>query len=117
MKNFKERFSIQFSSTDPQHIQAVEILNRQNVRSKAQYLVNAILHYESCSKSPNFNMNSQLDTKAVEAIVNRVLLEKESTLPAPCKVTNDEKITHVPIDEDGLSAIAQSLGSFRNKKP
>lgn len=115
MKNFKERFTIQFSSTDPQHVQAADILNNQNARSKAQYLVNAILHYEFCKETPNYNVSSQLDAKAVEAIVNRVLIEKDK-----CAMTSDYKQmchntdTKPEIDKDAISAIAQSLGSFRN---
>ena len=41
------RFTIQFSRTNPAHIQAAEILNQQGQRGKAQYIANAVLHYEN----------------------------------------------------------------------
>jgi len=71
------RFTIQFSRTDPSHIQVSEILNRQGRRSKAQYIVNAILHYENCGDTPNMRRVSELDIKLIETVVNRILRDKE----------------------------------------
>lgn len=49
-KKDKCKFTIQFSSTDACHLQAVEILNAQG-RRKAQFITNAILHYSNPTKS------------------------------------------------------------------
>ena len=84
----KTKFTLQFSKTDPSHLQVVDILNRQGRRSKAQYLVNAVLHFENCSATPTMQWSSGLDIKMIEAVVNRLLQEKESVETAvPTAVT------------------------------
>ena len=45
------RFTIGFNPGDPSHRQVAELLNRQG-RRKAQFLVNAILHYIHCPETP-----------------------------------------------------------------
>jgi hypothetical protein len=75
-KAFDLRFTIQFSRTDPAHLRAAEILNQQGRRSKAQYLVNAVLHYESCNERPNLQNASVFNEKIIEAVVRRFLREQ-----------------------------------------
>lgn len=76
-KMAETRFTIQFSRTDPSHLQVAEILNRQGRRSKAQYIVNAVLHYENCNETPHISRSAELDEKVIEAVVNRILQNRE----------------------------------------
>ena len=50
-KNNPMRFTVQFSPGDPCHQQTVDILNQQG-RRKAQFIVNAVMHYINCSEIP-----------------------------------------------------------------
>jgi len=124
------RFTIQFSRTDPTHLQAAEILNRQGRRSKAQYLVNAVLHYENCGEVPNMQRPAAFDEKVIEAVVNRILrdrVESDTTAPAgPAPVKRIETLPQ-PADEinfddavealgeEGFKAVAGALDMFRKK--
>ena len=43
-KKDPRKFTIRFNICDPQHKAVIDLLNRQG-RSKAQFLVSAVLHY------------------------------------------------------------------------
>jgi len=76
MKDKKDnaRFTIQFNLNNPLHTQAVEVLNGQSPRGKAQYITTAILHYESCDETPNAkHQSAHLDEKAVVEIIERFI--------------------------------------------
>ena len=45
------KFTIRFNICDPQHKAVIDLLNRQG-RSKAQFLVSAVLHYINCRETP-----------------------------------------------------------------
>lgn len=45
------KFTIRFNICDPQHKAVIDLLNRQG-RSKAQFLVSAVLHYINCKETP-----------------------------------------------------------------
>lgn len=122
------RFTIQFSRTDPSHLHVAEILNRQGRRSKAQYIVNAVLHYENCGETPSIKHTAQLDIKVIEAIVNRILRDRvENTADKPVATTPQAKVppkttedinfddTLEALGTDGLNAIAGAMEMFRNK--
>ena len=87
-KLIETRFTIQFSNADPAHIQAADLLNRQGRRSKAQYLVNAILFYEN-----NVNASSwkpappEIDIEMIEEVVRRLLGDIDNTAKAKPKPT------------------------------
>ena len=68
------KFTIQFSSGDPQHQQVTEILNRQG-RRKAQFLVNTVLHYIHCTETPDIPQSPPINTDAIETIVRRIMEE------------------------------------------
>jgi hypothetical protein len=128
-KMIETRFTLQFSRTDPTHLQATEILNRQGRRSKAQYLVNAILHYENCGETPTMQRPAGLDEKIIESVVNRILREKGgNNADKPPNIDSVIKITPPPavaeadfddavesLGQDGLDAIAGALDMFRKK--
>jgi hypothetical protein len=132
-KKDRSRFTIQFSETDPAHLEVIDILNRQGRRSKAPYIVNAILHYESRAETPARQPVPQsVDVVLIEAVVRRLLgdMERERVMPvkdgAPAPKRKPKKsITspeEMPFDDaldaigaDGLDAIAGVLDAFRQK--
>ena len=126
----KTKFTIQFSKTDPSHLQVADILNRQGRRSKAQHLVNAVLHFENCSATPNIHRTSDFDVKVIEAVVYRLLQDKvigsvqklEPALPAKSVEVIRRDADEMNFDsalealgEDGFNAVANTLDMFRNK--
>jgi hypothetical protein len=130
-KKDKSRFTIQFSETDPAHREVIEILNRQGRRSKAPYLVNAVLHYEGRTESSVRQPGSlAVDVAAIEAVVKRLLGDmgrgqpEKSEPPAPKRKTRrtvqpSEEIRYDDaldaLGPDGLDAIAGVLDAFRQK--
>ena len=108
------KFTIQFSRTDPMHLQVAEILNRQGRRSKAQYIVNAVLYYINNEKT----RSSVIDEKQIEMIINRVLQANEKKGPDKTKsieVADDITAGDV-LDSLGkaeLNAITGALDMFR----
>jgi hypothetical protein len=128
-KMIETRFTIQFSRTDPAHLQAAAILNRQGRRSKAQYLANVVLHYENCVEKATMQRPAGFDEKLIEAVVNRILREKEAdntNTPAAADSINEANPPQSAenadyddavdsIGEDGLNAIAGALDMFRRK--
>ena len=77
-KKTEGKFTIQFSRTDPAHLKVTGILNSKERRGKAQYIANAILFYESQFGSLNIKPTAPFDEKSVEAVVNRILLNRRS---------------------------------------
>ena len=66
------KFTIQFSEGDPLHQQTAAILNQQG-RRKAQFLVNAVMHYLHCKETPDIPQSAPVDVDAIEAIVRRIM--------------------------------------------
>lgn len=116
------KFTIQFNGGDPQHQQTAEILNQQG-RRKAQFLVNAVMHYLHCSETPNIPQPAPVDTAAIEIIVRRIMGEQhieEQTIPKPTerKIPKSKDITFEQeeadmLGEDGMAAIANTMAMFR----
>ena len=52
-KKDRERFSIKFNENDPAHDAVIRLLEKQGAHSKAQFLVNAVLHYINCPETPD----------------------------------------------------------------
>lgn len=113
------KFTIQFNSGDPQHQQTAEILNQQG-RRKAQFLVNAVLHYLYCSETPNIPQPAP-----IEAIVRRIMMEEQAE-KKPSAETGQEPVRRSVqseqidfgdaadlLGEDGVSAIKNTMASFR----
>ena len=76
------KFTIQFNPADPTHLQTAALLNRQG-RRKAQFLVNAVMHYIHCSQTPDIPQEPPLDTKLIETVVRQILKEQQIMPPAP----------------------------------
>ena len=117
------KFTIQFSSGDPQHQQGAGILNRQG-RRKAQFLVNTVLHYIHCSETPDIPQQPPVNTDAIETIVRRIIEEysekptRQDVRKTPEKKTvKSEEIAFDDaaelLGEDGIAAVRNTIASFR----
>ena len=95
------KFTIQFSEGDPLHQQTADILNRQG-RRKAQFLVNAVMHYLHCSETPDIPQPPPIDTNAIEMIVRRIMAEESS------KPIVDGQISPIPAQKDVNSVLIDS---------
>ena len=129
-KKNRARFSIVLDQTDPLHMQAAELINKQKYRGKAQYIVNAVLYYENCDETPDIKRPAQIDEKFIEAVVNRILRDRgdrvvEKPIPAasvtkiqkpqqPDEEINFDEVMEA-IGEDGFSAVTSALDMFRKK--
>ena len=123
------RFSVLFRDNDPRHVQTVDILNNLGFHGKAQYIVNAVLHYANYLKEPESPSAVRLDETSVEAIVSRLLRAGVATVANQSTNNNEdqEETTLLSCDEidfddaleaiggDGFDAIADALDMFRNK--
>ena len=77
-KKDRERFSIKFNENDPAHDAVIRLLEKQGPRSKAQFLVNAVLHYINCPETPDIAIPQTVDRAAIEEIVAEILSQKEN---------------------------------------
>jgi hypothetical protein len=102
------RFTIQFSTTDPMHLQVIDILNRQGRRSKAPYIVSAVLYYESRAEM-SVRKPAAVDADMIEAVVKRLLSEKSA--PEPDGIRFDNTLSE--LGQDGLDAVAGALDAFK----
>ena len=76
-KKDRERFSIKFNENDPAHDAVIRLLEKQGPRSKAQFLVNVVLHYINCPETPDIAIPQTIDRAAIEQIVAEILAGKE----------------------------------------
>lgn len=118
------KFTIQFNGGDPSHQQIAEMLNQQG-RRKAQFLVNAVMHYIHCSETPNIPELVLSDTDMIEKVVRRILEEqgernnmpknnirKEARRPIKSEEIDLDDAEEILGDEE-LSAIARTMANFR----
>ncbi len=75
-KKNRERFSIKFNENDPSHDAVIRLLEKQGAHSKAQFLVNAVLHYIHCPETPDIRIPPAVDRAAIEEIVAEILERK-----------------------------------------
>lgn len=116
------KFTIQFSPADPAHQRTVDILNQQG-RRKAQFLVNAVMHYLHCSETPEIPQATPINTEAIEIVVRRILQEKSAFPPEPQDTPRARRERHTEnmqykdaadmLGEDGLAAIRNTMAVFR----
>ena len=76
-KKNREWFSIKFKENDPAHDAVIRLLEKQGPHSKAQFLVNAVLHYINCLETPDIAVPQTIDRAAIEEIVAEILSRKE----------------------------------------
>lgn len=124
------RFTVMFNRADPNHLRVVEVLNQQKHR-KAQFIVNAVLHYLSCPETPTIQEVAPVDKQAILAIVAQYLKERghaetqpapkssgdwhlrqvEKSVPAPTEETASDVETL--LGENGLAAIIDTMNAFK----
>ena len=95
LKKDRGRFTVRFDMENPDHVRAVEYLERQRDRGKAQYLADAILCYEKAD-AKSFQ---QTDRALIEQIVQERTRNSQKEEPS---------ISSPPID-----LIASALADFR----
>lgn len=129
-KKDRERFSIKFNENDPAHDAVIRLLEKQGPHSKAQFIVNAVLHYINCSETPDAAVPWIADRAAIEEIVAEILgragavkqsghgtgvkkrrtAEQETVKPEQKK---DGEQTQKEMDQATLSLIADTMSAFR----
>lgn len=129
-KKDRERFSIKFNENDPAHDAVIRLLEKQGPHSKAQFIVNAVLHYIHCSETPDAAASRIADRAAIEEIVAEILgrtgtmrqtaikrdekgnrtAEQETVKPEQKK---DGEQTQKEMDQVTLSLIADTMSAFR----
>lgn len=124
-KKDSSKFTIGFNITDPQHRVVVDLLNQQG-RRKAQFIVNAVLHYIHCPETPDIPQPAPVDSKVIEEVVMRILRQQEAAEPfhepdrKPAKRPTQSESVHLDeiddlLGKEGLSTIASTLAAFRNE--
>ena len=103
LKKDRGRFTVRDDMEKPDHVRAVEHLERQRDRGKAQYLADAILCYEKAA-TKSFQ---QTDRALIEQIVQEYL-EKQTMRRTPNLQEEEPSISSPPVD-----LIASALADFR----
>ena len=103
LKKDRGRFTVRFDMENPDHVRAVEYLERQRDRGKAQYLADAILCYEK----PDAKSFQHRDRALIEQIVQEYL-EKQTMGRTRNSQKEEPSISSPPID-----LIASALADFR----
>lgn len=132
-KKDRERFGIKFNENDPAHEAVIRLLEKQGPHRKAQFIVNAVLHYVNSPEASNLSLAQTADKVAIEKIVMEILRnrdsgqqdtqnragfikaegeEQEFTEPSEqrCGTGSDQK----EIDEGTWAMIADTMSAFRN---
>ena len=130
-KKDRERFSIKFNENDPAHDAVIRLLEKQEPRSKAQFLVNAVLHYINCPDTPDIGIPETIDRAAIEELVAEILAGKEDIRQnssmsdtgrehiaerrtvRPKKRTEGEE-PREEIDQATFALIADTMSAFRS---
>lgn len=122
-KNVPFRFTIGFSPGDPSHQQVAELLNQQG-RRKAQFIVNAVLHYINCPETvdvPERGSIHQPERDELEAMIARILRERgylqepgEREEPFAAHSKAKPKESSIDLGDADIAAITDSLSAFRD---
>lgn len=132
-KKDRERFSIKFNENDPTHDAVIRLLEKQGPHSKAQFIVNAILHYVNCSETPDISPAQTADRASIEKIVMEILNNRdngqqdtvngigsrkairEEPVPAGLQAQRrDAEPKQEAMDEAAWAMIADTMSAFRN---
>lgn len=139
-KKDRSRFSIKFNERDPSHESVIRLLEQQPPHSKAQFIVNAILHYVHCPETPDITQVQSaapapaVDRALIEKIVSEILLQQGIVRTTPEKTeeqkayANTETIQikeeiagteeqNLPdtLDDTVRAMIASTMSAFRNE--
>ena len=127
-KKAQTRFTVQFNQTDPSHLKVADILNNQKKHGKAQYIVDAVIHYIGCGLAESATHQIKLDEKQIELIVKRLLRDMNVSVtgnqpsvdnhlqpqPQIADKTMLDGATEA-LDNKSFKAVANALVSFRKK--
>jgi len=129
-KKAETKFTIRLCKNNLSHERVANLLNSQGYHGKAQFIVKAILHYENCDKTPEAKNSLQINEKIIEAVVKRMLKDKniifadEQSSSIKIKTEKNPIIQSETVDEinyddalevlgeDGLNAITNALDMF-----
>ncbi len=129
-KKNRERFSIKFNENDPAHDAVIRLLEKQGPHSKAQFLVNAVLHYINCPETPDIAVPQTVDRAGLEEIVTEILSRREKKqaghrlnvqegyVTERVAVKSEKEIdgeeTQKGMDQATLALIADTMSAFRS---
>ena len=126
------KFTVQFNRAEPSHLFVADLLNKQGFHGKAQYIVDAVLHYESADEKPESKHPMQVDEKYIEIVVKRLLQEGRiiatgsqplaDSVPTLQDARGFETVDEIGFDEamdalgeEGFNAVTSTLDMFRKK--
>lgn len=129
-KKERGRFTIKLNENDPTHEAAIQLLERQPPRTKAQLIVNALVHYMNCPAAAAAT-HPDAGREAIEKIVREVLRGQASAgqpdlTPAGTADSDDLSVQphprqegtaaamQAPADAQTLDLIADTLSAFRS---
>ena len=104
-KKDRERFSIKFNENDPAHEAVIRLLEKQGPHSKAQFIVNAVLHYVNCKEAPDIlsRKNGGQQDKGNAADFGKEIREEQG-------IGQEQK----DVGEAAWAMIADTMAAFRN---
>lgn len=127
------RFTISLNLEDMGHRKVAEALNRQGPRRKAQFIVNAVLHYMHCTQTPVIPAPQQTlsaDPAAIESIIIQVLAargllpenDEHENISAPLPIQEEtvfaaevRRTAEAVIDQKEFAAMHNSMAAFRQR--
>ena len=109
--------TIGFDRTDPRHVEVADFLNSLP-RKKAQYIVDAVIFYQSRKEHEACRTDIGLDYDSIRRIVLQILEEGNIGIGTVSEETSEdtrsEKIEKFPfLEEQDLGEIMASLSAFR----
>lgn len=129
-KKNRERFSIKFNENDPAHDTVIRLLEKQGPHRKAQFIVNAVLHYINCRETPDMLSPQAIDRESIEEIIREILDRKENEYPNQSSLAEVEMLekqisagqkskrgvedAQKEVDQATLALIADTMSAFRN---
>ena len=131
-KRNRERFSIKFNENDPAHDIVIRLLEKQGPHRKAQFIVNAVLHYINCRETPDMLSPQAIDREFIEEIIREILDRKENEYPNQSSLADagaemfEKQISsrqkskrgmedaQKEMDQATLALIADTMSAFRN---
>ncbi|MCM1296301.1 MAG: hypothetical protein NC311_12235 [Muribaculaceae bacterium] len=128
-KKVRGRFTIKLNETDPVHEKVICLLESQPPRTKAQLMVNALLHYMNCPAATD-GTESAINRAFIEVIVREVLKQQGvDKLPDAAQTAEQswqsQKTDHTAQSKGGMptadteknnetfSLVADALSAFR----
>lgn len=112
-KKERGRFTIKLNENDPAHERAIRLLESQRPHSKAQFVVDALLHYTKNHAAAK-GREPAIERAAIEAIVRDILKSSGQDLSAG-KIPDRPSPPETSTDSDGqaFSLISDTLSAFR----